>query len=224
MKYRLALDQILFFIAFSVLAYFKLFPVIFSDPNQWIIETLLSIFFAMIILSIHTNVQWFFAHLAGDINVKIQRKMKWFSFSFVDAVGIIPLIFFQMGWGRSIDSEKAYKGSKKGQRIWILASGPLAILLLSFVLQISAYGIEHFSLTMAAITELFARLSLYFGIINFLPIPPFNGWYIAGALFKKNMKINDHRNYGLMLLFILFSYDTLQNFIRWIAEHFLLLF
>jgi Zn-dependent protease len=221
---KLSYDQIIFFLAFSGLAYVKNIYEAQSNTSEWLIGILLSSFCAIVALHLRSNVQLYVAHLFGDINIKIQKQLKLFSFDFIDWIGLIPLISLQMGWGRPINSDKAMKGSKRWNRCVIIVSGSFANLLLALILKLCVSPLEAISLNLAAITELWSRLHFHFGLINLLPLPPFDGWYILGALFKRNMKQNDSRIYGLILCLILFYFDIIQDLVLAITNQIMSLF
>ncbi len=223
-KFKIHYDQIFYFLAFLGLAIIKNRTLYKADPYDWSIEIILTFLFALICLMLRANMQLFAAHLSGDINIKIQKKFSFFSFAFIDWIGLIPLVAFQMGWGRPLASDKAYKGTKIMERVLIIASGPVCTIILSLLLKLCVRPLENLSLSLAAVAELFARVSLHFGLIQLLPIPPFDGWYILGALLKRNVKVNDGKNYGLMLLLILYSYGLIQALILTLAASIMRLF
>ncbi len=217
-KIKFSYDQILFFIAFIGLAVLKNYTHWTNDLKAWAFETTLILFFVLFAIIIKSNVQLFVAHLAGDINVKIQRKYSFWPFRFIDPIGLVSAIFFQMGWGKAISSDKAFKGSKRLIRSIILLSGPLANIIIAVAFKFCVVPLESFSLLLAASVDLFARIQFQFGILNLFPIPPLDGWFVFQAAIKKNVKINEYRNYGLMLILILFYYDILQTLVFWITQ------
>jgi Zn-dependent protease len=221
---KLSYDQITFFLAFSGLAYIKNIYEAQTNTSDWLFSILVSFFCALIALHLRSNVQLFVAHLFGDINIKIQKQLKLFSFGFIDWIGLIPLLSMQMGWGRPINSDKAMKGSKSLNRCVIILSGSIANLLLAVLLKLCVSPLELISLNLAAITELWSRIHLHFGLINLLPLPPFDGWYVVGALLKRNMKQNDNRNYGLILSLILFYFDIIQDLVLAVSNQIMGLF
>lgn len=221
---KLSYDQIIFFLAFSGLAYLKNFHEAQTNTADWLISISMSLFFAIIALHLRSNTQLYVAHLFGDINIRIQRQIKFFSFAFIDWIGLIPLLSLQMGWGRPITSDKAMKGSKRWDRCLIIISGSVANLLLAIILKLCVSPLETISLNLAAITELWSRIHFHFGLINLLPLPPFDGWFILGALFKRNMKQNDSRNYGLILSLILFYFNIMQDLVLAITNQIMSLF
>lgn len=221
---KLSYDQIIFFLAFTGLVYIKNINEAQTNTSDWLTGILVTIFCALIALHLRSNTQLYVAHLLGDINIKIQKQLKLFSFDFIDWIGLIPLIGLHMGWGRPINSDKAMKGSKRLNRCIILLSGSIINLLLAILLKLCVSPLEAISLNLAAITELWSRVHLHFGLINLLPLPPFDGWYVVGALFKRNMKQNDNRNYGLILSLILFYFDIIQDLILAVSSQIMSLF
>lgn len=223
-KLKLTYDQIIFFLAFSGLAYLKNFQSAKTSPMDWYFTAILSLIFAIIALHLRSNTQLFMAHLFGDINIKIQKQIKLFSFNFIDWVGLIPFVGMQMGWGKPISSDKAMKGSKIIHRCLIISSGSIANLLIAILLKQFVSPLETLSLNLAAITELWARIHFHFGIINLLPLPPLDGWFFWGAILKRNMKQNDSKNYGLVLLLILFYFNIIQSLVLAITSQIMSLF
>jgi hypothetical protein len=221
---KLTYDQIFFFLAFLGLAYLKNIQSAQTNTMDWLFTLILSLVFAVIALHLRSNTQLYMAHMLGDINIKIQQQIKVFSFNFIDWIGLIPLVSMQMGWGKPITSDKAMKGSKTLHRCLIISSGSIANLLFAILLKQCVSPLETLSLTLAAIAELWSRIHFHFGIINLLPLPPFDGWFFWGAILKRNMKQNDSRNYGLILLLILFYFNIIQDLVLAITNQIMRLF
>jgi Zn-dependent protease len=145
------------------------------------------------------------ALLLGDSTAKEQRRLTFNPLRHIDVVGLLAIIVLRFGWAKPVPVDMRYfKNPKSGMALVALA-GPasnfilagLAILCFGFTREayvLRMVGLPYNELVYAFFHFFFilTQVSVGLGIFNLLPIPPLDGFKIAGSF------LPDHLYYRLL--------------------------
>ncbi|MDD4028755.1 MAG: hypothetical protein PHI40_02240 [Caldisericia bacterium] len=182
--------------------------------TDWYITIFATMVYGFVCISLQRSIQDHFARKAGDVSLAIQKKSLPYYIRSLDILGFLCFPIFGMGWGNPTTSPKVLTGSKKGQRIGIVLSGPIANLLLAVLSQLLIYPVESFSLTFAGQIALFAKINFFIFFLSLLPIPPLNGWLMWKALRGERVKLEKESFFGEIVLVI----AMITYILPWIIE------
>ncbi len=132
----------------------------------------------------------------------------------IDPMGALCMCLCCIGWSKPspININRCRKVSQRKAVVLVSMTGPLSLILLAFLLMVIGQGVfvlvasETAAFIMAALITT-AQISAYLAVLNLLPIPGFDGYYIiAGILPRKTaiwMETNAHIiNFVVLILLI----------------------
>jgi Zn-dependent protease len=181
---------------------------------DWYITIVATMVYGFIGISIQRSIQDHFSQKAGDVSLVIQKKSLLYYLRSLDILGFLCFPIFGMGWGNPTTSPKALTGNKRWQRVRIILSGPIVILLVAILSQLCIYPVESFSLALAGQIALFAKINFYLFFFTLLPIPPLHGWLVWKALRGERVKIDKESFFGEIILVL----AMITYIIPWMIE------
>jgi len=145
------------------------------------------------ILSVHEAAHAWVAHLLGDDTAKDEGRLTLNPIVHIDLWGTILIpalnVLFSssiglIGWARPVPVNPGNLRHWRRDELLIALAGPVSNLLLA----IPPVAIGMYCLTPDSpwqkLATTFAYVSIYLGIFNLLPIPPFDGWNIVRHVFR----------------------------------------
>ncbi len=145
------------------------------------------------IVSLHEAAHAWAAHLLGDDTAKDEGRLTLNPISHIDLWGTIAVPALNLfilpgggliGWGRPVPIGPENLRNWRRDELLIALAGPVANLLMAIpALAISIYCLAPDS-PWQKLAYTFAYVSIYLGIFNLLPLPPFDGWNIFRHLFR----------------------------------------
>ncbi len=160
----------------------------------------------LVSLTIHEYAHAWVAYRYGDDTAKSMGRLTLNPLAHISLFGtiIMPLLV-RFGWAKPIPVN--FSILTKKQIFCVAAAGPLANILLAFILT----GAFHI-LSLEAIPLLgnFVLLAILFNIVlavfNLIPIPPLDGSRLVYALLKSSKAINAYYRFGRYGIFILIAF------------------
>jgi len=145
------------------------------------------------IVSLHEAAHAWVAHLLGDDTAKDEGRLTLNPISHIDLWGTIAVPAFNLfilpgggliGWGRPVPVNAGNLKHWRRDELLIALAGPVANLLMAVpAIAVSIYCLAPDS-PWQKLAYTFAYVSIYLGLFNLLPIPPFDGWNIVRHLFR----------------------------------------
>ncbi len=168
----------------------------------------------------HELAHGFVAWQLGDNTAKQAGRLTFNPIAHLDIMGVLCMVIAGVGWAKPVPvnpSNFRMKNRKVGMAITAFA-GPLANILLSFLLLFIAVGLLNFAPQTAIISALStfmiitARLSVGLGVFNLIPIPPLDGSKILQIIVPNRYvyKMYQYEPYfqaGLLILIFLGALD-----------------
>ncbi len=165
-----------------------------------LMSILASLFLVFCVIPMHEYAHAWMAYKMGDKSIKLRGRLTMNPLAHIDPVGAIMIALIGFGWGRPTPvDERNFKDPRKGIALTALA-GPVANLLLGFVLLFIATafynisGIVETILGVAIYNFLYisARITIYLAVLNLLPIPGFDGFSVLSVF------LTDKQYYAIM--------------------------
>ncbi|MBQ8613346.1 MAG: site-2 protease family protein [Ruminiclostridium sp.] len=185
-----------------------------EDPAVAVITVFSYLVILLIVFPIHECAHAFMAKFLGDHTAEEQGRITLNPLAHLDPVGTIGILLFGVGWAKPVPVQpyRARKVSMRAAMALTAAAGPLANIVLSLVAMIIGKLIFVFGadtqvtayLTMAMF--MIVEISLYNGVFNLLPIPPFDGSrvffsFLPNKIYFGIMKYERYIMYGMLFLF-----------------------
>lgn len=119
----------------------------------------------------------------------------------IDPMGALCMCLCCIGWSKPtpISINRCRRVSQRTAVVLVSLTGPMSLLLLAFILMIIA-KIIAVAVTSAVVLYIYAALttaaqiSAYLAVLNLLPVPPFDGYYIIAGILPRNAAIWMERN------------------------------
>ncbi len=165
-----------------------------------LMSILASLFLVFCVIPMHEYAHAWMAYKMGDKSIKLRGRLTMNPLAHIDPVGAIMIALIGFGWGRPTPvDERNFKDPRKGIALTALA-GPVANLLLGFVLLFIATafycvsGIVNTILGVAIYNFLYisAQITIYLAVLNLLPIPGFDGFSVLSVF------LTDKQYYTIM--------------------------
>lgn len=143
---------------------------------------------ALLIIGLHSFSLALTARLLGDRGVAWDERFTPNPFTHLDLIGLLGLIFYRQGFSKPmrIDHEEL-KGGRFGLVLCVLAAVLTSIaagLLLQLLKPLATTLVGgNAGLTIQAFLSTFGRMSIWFALLNLLPLPPFTGGHFLVAAF-----------------------------------------
>lgn len=142
----------------------------------------------LIAMTIHEFAHAYVAHRLGDPTPRLQGRLTLNPVAHIDPMGLLMLVFFRFGWGRSVEVNPNYFRNYRKGMLWVSLAGPASNILLGFVMAV-AFGLTIGLVPSLATSILFMRIlsgiliyNAYLAIFNLIPIPPLDGSKILFGL------------------------------------------
>ena len=186
------------------------------DGLDWsyLTNILLSVFPALICITLHELSHGFVAYKLGDPTAKEAGRLTLNPIKHLDIMGILMMVIFHFGWAKPVPVNMyRFKNPKRGMAVTALA-GPLANVVIAIVF-LFLYGAlfqplkgEGIVLEMVYMT---AYLSISFAIFNIIPISPLDGSKVLGAVLPARHydTLMRYERYGMLILLALVATGVL---------------
>ena len=144
----------------------------------------------LICIPVHECAHGYTAYKLGDPTAKFSGRLTLNPLAHFDKIGCVCMVVFGIGWAKPVPVNPRYfKNPKWGMAI-TAAAGPLSNFLMAFVAMIFykaafyPYYYGDVSVLKYIVLLLFylVYLNISLGIFNLMPVPPFDGSRIFGAL------------------------------------------
>lgn len=154
-----------------------------------LMSVLASLFLVFCVIPMHEYAHAWMAYKMGDKSIKLRGRLTMNPLAHIDPIGAVMIALIGFGWGRPTPvDERNFKDPRKGIALTALA-GPVANLLLGFVLLFiatafySLSGIVDTILGVAIYNFLYisAQITIYLAVLNLLPIPGFDGFSVLSV-------------------------------------------
>jgi len=191
----------------------------FSDPAQWLRQTLLLLPAIVIAITLHEFAHAYSAYKLGDQTPKVQGRVTLNPLSHLDPAGLIVLIFVGFGWGRPVQvNPYAFTKNRRAANLVVDVAGVTTNFILAFVftgiriLAILNWGLVQNSVADSILTNIIL-INFILMVFNLLPIPPLDGFGIITEIFDLR-RFEWYRplyNNGFFILLILIIFGLLGN-------------
>lgn len=145
----------------------------------------------------------------------------------IDPMGALCMCLCCIGWSKPtpISITRCRKVSQSTAVVLVSLTGPMSLLLLAFILMIISKVIL---VTIAADVVIYiyaalrtaAQIAAYLAVLNLLPVPPFDGYYIIAGLLPRNAAIWLERNAQIIniVVFVLLVSRVLSYPLSFVAN------
>jgi Zn-dependent protease len=198
-------------------------------------DIILQIPIILFALTIHEVSHGWVAYKLGDSTAHDMNRLTLNPIAHIDLFGtiILPAILILthspvIGWAKPVPVDSRYfKNPKKGMML-TSAAGPLSNFAMAFVSYAIFQIFNKFNFvlninginTFAGMTLKFflycVIINLILGIFNLIPIPPFDGGRVMVCLLPNKLAYTYSKiePYGIIIIFILFYFNILQEYIE----------
>lgn len=182
---------------------------------------LLGVPITLIALTIHEFSHGFVSEKLGDPTPRYQGRLTLNPLAHLDPIGAILMILTGFGWAKPVNiNPNYYKNRTKGMALVALA-GPLS----NFITAFAGVAIGYILMLIFAkigmnvnmifnIMVLFAHRNLCFMVFNLIPLPPLDGFKVAGYFMPKKtyytiLQYEHYVIYAIMALSLLGVFDKI---------------
>ncbi|MGE5654078.1 MAG: site-2 protease family protein, partial [Bacillota bacterium] len=135
----------------------------------------------LIAMTVHEFAHAYVAHRLGDPTPRLQGRLTLNPVAHIDPMGLLMLVFFRFGWGRSVEVNPNYFRNYRKGMLWVSLAGPASNILLGLATAIVFGLLGRFSpllLTSSGFRQIMLGLlmyNVYLAVFNLIPIPPLDG-------------------------------------------------
>jgi Zn-dependent protease len=143
---------------------------------------------ALAAIMVHEVCHGLAAFILGDATAKERGRLTFNPIKHIDVVGLLALIVLRFGWAKPVPVDMRYFKNPKRDMALVALAGPAS----NFALAGLSLFILGFMRVLPSGNELFVALYIFFillaqvsvglGIFNLIPIPPLDGFKIAGSV------------------------------------------
>lgn len=166
-------------------------------------KILVSLVAIAIAISVHEFGHAYAAHLLGDDTAKTHGRMTLSPIKHVDPVGLLALIFFQIGWAKPVPvNPNNFKNYKVGNLLVSLA-GVIANVITAIIFVLINKSVNIYAVNIIAYWTIIYNIG--FAAFNLLPIPPLDGWGVISTFipYKWNEYVYKYESMSSIILLIL---------------------
>lgn len=166
----------------------------------------------LLALTVHEFAHGWVSTKLGDPTPRYQGRLTLNPMAHLDLMGTILMILTGFGWAKPVGINPSYyRNRKKGMALCALA-GPLSNFILAFLGVLVGYvlmlGFGRLGFSVGFIRELtflFAWRNLCFMVFNLIPLPPLDGFKVAGMFIPNDIyyKILQYEQYVIYLIMAL---------------------
>lgn len=151
------------------------------------------------------------AHWLGDDTASERGRLTLNPLVHIDPVGALCMCLCGIGWSKPmpIDIRRCRKVSVHTAHVLISITGPLAFVLLAFIiLIISKILLSTMTATLTLVyivmaLQLVAGTCAFMAIFHMLPVPPFDGYVLIQGLLPRKFAIQVEQNAGIIYMVII---------------------
>lgn len=165
-------------------------------------------------MPIHEWAHGFVSTRLGDPTPRYQGRLTLNPMAHIDMMGAAGILLFGIGWAKPVQVNARYYKNPKWGMVLVALAGPIANLVLSFIVVVLLYFLSIFDFftidSIGAFLGNIAYISTYLAVFNLVPIPPFDGSRILFAILPQRhyFKIMQYERYIFMGLIALFLLDS----------------
>ncbi len=160
-----------------------------------VISRLIVLFLA---IPIHETAHAYISYRLGDPTAKAMGRLTLNPLKHIDPVGALCMLTTGIGWAKPVPVDPRYYRDRKGGMALSALAGPVSNLLLAFVSLILSKVFLWINLALSPsgqgvvfwlyyIFYLVSIINISLGIFNLLPVPPFDGSKIFGAVLPERV-------------------------------------
>ena len=143
----------------------------------------------------------------GDRQPRAMGRVSLNPLRHLDPLGTVLLVLVGFGWGRPVQvNPSALRGGREGMAL-VAAAGPVANVVMALVLALLFRVLEAAGLdgALAVVVGTAVFLNLLLAILNFIPIPPLDGYNILLAFLPTRwvLTVQRYAPWGIVLLVFL---------------------
>ncbi len=168
----------------------------------------------LLALTVHELAHGWVSTKLGDPTPRYQGRLTLNPMAHLDLIGTILMIITGFGWAKPVQiNPNYYKNRTKGMAM-VAAAGPLANFILAFLGMLVGYIILWVCVLANApqavisviddITFVFTFRNLCFMVFNLIPLPPLDGFKVAGLIIPHRIYYNILRYEQYVILAIMF--------------------
>ncbi len=168
----------------------------------------------LLALTVHELAHGWVSSKLGDPTPRYQGRLTMNPLAHLDIIGTILMILTGFGWAKPVQiNPNYYKNRTKGMAL-VAAAGPLANFILAFIGILVGYiiillcllaGVSNSVInSLKSIVFIFAFRNLCFMVFNLIPLPPLDGFKVAGLFIPNRIYYNILRYEQYVILVIMF--------------------
>lgn len=168
----------------------------------------------LLALTVHELAHGWVSSKLGDPTPRYQGRLTMNPLAHLDIIGTILMILTGFGWAKPVQiNPNYYKNRTKGMAL-VAAAGPLANFILAFIGILVGYiiillcllaGVSNSVInSLESIVFIFAFRNLCFMVFNLIPLPPLDGFKVAGLFIPNRIYYNILRYEQYVILVIMF--------------------
>lgn len=200
--------------------------------DEKILEKILIIPAILIGLTFHEFAHAFVADKLGDKTPKFQGRLTLNPFAHVDIIGFIMILLVGFGWAKPVEINPAAFKNRNRDDLKVSIAGPLANLIIAFlvaVLTVIIYRFGLLSMESTSISNIIIKISLYIvnincmlAVFNLIPLPGLDGFHILRDLFPSTFyKISGTVYRYQLIILVLFVVTPLARYIVGVPSYML---
>lgn len=178
----------------------------------------------LLALTVHEFAHGWVSSKLGDPTPRYQGRLTVNPFAHLDIVGTILMILTGFGWAKPVQiNPNYYKNRTKGMAL-VAAAGPLANFILAFagiligyiivLLCILANAPDAVISSVENIIFVFAYRNLCFMVFNLIPLPPLDGFKVAGLfiphrIYYTILRYEQYVMLAIMALSLIGAFDSI---------------
>ena len=181
-----------------------------------ILDVLITVFAAIISITVHEVSHGFAAYKCGDNTAKMYGRLSLNPLKHIDWIGALCLVVFKFGWAKPVPVNSFNFKNRKRDIIIVSLAGPVSNFLLAFIAMLVASMLvitSYPTQVLATFLITLVYLNIGLGVFNLIPIPPLDGSKILGEFLSGGAKYKylSFERYGSIVLLLVFAIRPLNN-------------